>query len=219
MSFVGVFGGTFDPIHIGHVESAREVQDLIGLERILFIPNATPPHRPPPVASARHRLAMVELALADRPTLEADNRELQRDGCSYTVETLRSLQTDNGSVQLCLILGFDAFLGFEAWYQWQEIRRIARLVVMNRPGWPDQAALPVWCRGDVFDPPTALLQGPPGSVAFVEVLPRDISASGLRQRISRGADVRGDVGAAVWQYIVTHGLYGATAPGSVAGGH
>lgn len=212
---VGVFGGTFDPIHNGHVEPVRQLQKRMGLQLVLFLPNAAPPHRSAPVASARHRLAMVKLALAAEPTLRLDDREVKRGGLSYTRDTLRSLQRDYGPNQLCLILGVDAFRGFHTWHLWQEILDIAHIAVMNRPGWPDRSDLPPWCRGRVCSQPEDLLHEGPGRVVFVPVTPRDVSASALRDSIRRGEDVRADVAPAVWIYICEHRLYGAGSRGRV----
>ena len=114
-SVLGIFGGTFDPVHCGHLELAREVRAALDLAAVRFIPAGDPPHRAAPVAPAIHRLAMVELAIADHPGLEVDTREIARRGRSYTVETLEELRSEEPSRRLALIVGADAFLGFPSW--------------------------------------------------------------------------------------------------------
>ena len=139
---LGVFGGTFDPIHCGHLELAREVRAALDLVALRFIPAGDPPHRAAPVESAMHRLAMVELAIADHPGLEIDAREIQRRGRSYTVETLEELRNEQPSRALALIVGGDAFLGFPSWHRWRERFDLAHIVVVARPGIALDGALP-----------------------------------------------------------------------------
>ena len=128
---LGIFGGTFDPIHLGHLELAREVRDALELAAVRLIPAGDPPHRAAPVATAIHRLAMVELAIEDLPGLEVDRREIDRPGRSYTVLTLESLRAEDSARPLALIVGADAFAGFPDWYRWREIS----IVVPNATAW------------------------------------------------------------------------------------
>jgi len=207
VSLVGVFGGTFDPIHNGHVRPIREVQKQAGLDPILFIPNADPPHRQTPVANADHRLAMIKLALEGDPGLLVDDRELKRGGPSFMVDTLRSLQQDYASSRLCLVLGWDAFASFDSWHQWQEILRIAHIVVMNRPGWLDHD-LPRWCGDRIGAGLEDLIAESWGRVVLVTVTPCDVSSTALRQRMHQGLDVHAELAPAVWDYICVQGLYG-----------
>ena len=131
---IGIFGGTFDPIHYGHLRPAQEAMQKLALAELRFVPAAQPPHRPPPLASAAQRLAMIELAIRDLPGFRADDRELQRGGLSYTVLTLESLRAELGNTPLCLLVGADQFRNFETWHRWQEIPDLVHLVVLNRPG-------------------------------------------------------------------------------------
>ncbi len=133
-SVLGIFGGTFDPIHCAHLELAREVRAALDLAAVRFIPAGDPPHRAAPVASAMHRLAMVELAVADHPGLEVDAREIHRRGRSYTVETLEELRDEAPARPLALIVGADAFLGLPTWHRWRELFELAHVVVVARPG-------------------------------------------------------------------------------------
>src|SRR4029453_3192092 len=141
-SVLGVFGGTFDPIHCGHLELAREVRAGLNLDAVRFIPAGDPPHRAAPVAPAIHRLAMVELAIADDPGLEVDTREIQRRGRSYSVETLEDLRCEAPARPLALIVGGDAFLGFPGWHRWRELFALAHVIVVARPGVSFELALP-----------------------------------------------------------------------------
>lgn len=131
---IGVFGGTFDPIHFGHLRSALEICESLDLKEIRFIPCRIPPHRDSPIAGPLERFAMVNAALAGQPNMVADDREIKRDGPSYMVDTLQSLRKELASEPLCLILGMDAFMGLPSWHRWQEILQLAHLVVIHRPG-------------------------------------------------------------------------------------
>lgn len=132
---IGIYGGTFDPVHYGHLRTALEVKEALNLSEVRFVPARLPPHRAPPVASPEARREMLELALAGAPMgFALDLRELERPGPSYMVDTLVSLRRELGAVPVCLLLGMDAFLGLPAWHRWQEIFQLAHLVVMARPG-------------------------------------------------------------------------------------
>jgi len=141
-SVLGIFGGTFDPIHCGHLEVARELRDALGFSAVRFIPAGDPPHRAAPVATPAHRLAMVELAVEGQSGLEVDAREIHRPERSYTVPTLEELWEEDRSRTLALILGADAFLGLPTWHRWRDVFALAHLVIVPRPGVPLEAALP-----------------------------------------------------------------------------
>ena len=204
---VGIFGGTFDPIHYGHLRPAQEAMQKLALAEVRFIPAATPPHRPPPQASAAQRLAMVELAIRGLPGLRADDRELQRGGLSYTVLTLESLRAELGKTPLCLLIGADQFRSFETWYRWQEIPALAHLVVLNRPG-TTAGVLPAWARGRECADLQVLREAPAGQLAFLSVSPQDISATRIRTALARGESVQGLLPEAVLDYIRTNQVYG-----------
>jgi len=132
---VGILGGTFDPIHYGHLRLAEEMRELAGLQQIRFIPTGNPPHRDAPQVSALHRSAMVKLAIADHPDFVLDEREVRRAAKSFTVDTLRELRTELGETQpLCLLMGGDAFLQLHTWHQWEKLLDLAHIVVGYRPG-------------------------------------------------------------------------------------
>ncbi len=204
---VGVLGGTFDPIHYGHLRPAQEAMQRLALAELRFIPAAIPPHRPPPQASAAQRLAMVELAIRGLPGLRADDRELQRGGLSYTVLTLESLRVELATAPLCLLIGADQFRSFETWHRWREIPELAHLVVLNRPG-TAPGTLPDWVRARVCEDFRLLREAPAGRLAFLSVSPQDISASRIRAALAREESAQGLLPEAVLDYIRTNQVYG-----------
>jgi nicotinate-nucleotide adenylyltransferase len=132
---IGIFGGTFDPIHYGHLRTALELKVLLDLAAVHFVPCANPPHRTMPMTDGRLRLRMVEAAIRGEAGFVADDRELARAGVSYTIDTLQSFRAELGGASLCLLLGMDAFLGLPEWHRWQELTTLAHIVVAHRPGW------------------------------------------------------------------------------------
>lgn len=204
---VGIFGGTFDPIHYGHLRAAREVFARLNLSELRFIPAGAPPLRVPPVARPVQRLAMVELAIADLPGFRVDDRELKRAGPSYTVDTLAALRAELGTVPMCLLLGMDQFLGFERWHRWQDIAELAHLVVLNRPGSAPES-LPPWGAARRTEDLPKLRERPGGLLVFLAIQPQDISATRIRAAVARGESIDGLVPPAVQQYILSNRLYG-----------
>lgn len=194
MTAIGIFGGTFDPIHFGHLRTVTEVALTLKLAQVRWLPAATPPHRPPPAASASQRVDMLRLAVAGQALFTVDTRELERSGRSYTVDTLKSLRAELGAAQpLCLILGDDAFRGIETWDRWYAIPDLAHLVVMQRPHvdaqpWP---APPPWASDRVTADASALHHAPAGRVYFHAVRPQPISATQVRAAIAAGEPVSG----------------------------
>lgn len=214
-SVLGVFGGTFDPIHCGHLELARELLTALGLSAIRFVPAGDPPHRAAPVASAAHRLAMVELAIAGHPGLEADAREIRRTDRSYTVTTLEELRDQAPARALALIVGADAFLGLPTWSRWREIFELAHVVVVARPGVVIEGSMSPeladeWSRRLCRDA-SALEARAAGGLIRQDVTAHPISASAIRECLGRRADgidaVRGLLPVAVLAYIERNHLY------------
>ncbi len=203
---IGIMGGTFDPIHFGHLRTALEIAESCGMEQVRFIPGSVPPHRPQPQASAEQRWAMVKLAIEDEPLFYADRRELERQGHSYTVDTLSSLRADLGAkTPLAFVLGMDAFLAFRSWHRWQDIMQLAHLVVMSRPGYaPD----PQDWYGQLLAQTTCELRSTTaGRVTFLAVTQLDISATAIREACKTKKSVRFLLPDAVNQYIQAHKLY------------
>jgi len=132
---IGIFGGTFDPIHCGHLRTAFELWQELRLAEVRLLPAGTPPHRDQLYASAAMRLQMVRAAVQDQPSFVVDDREVRRTGVSYSVDTLTELRHEYPGRSLCLLLGMDAFLGLPHWHRWRELLTLAHIVVAHRPGW------------------------------------------------------------------------------------
>ena len=207
---IGVYGGTFDPVHYGHLRTALEVQQQLGLTELRFIPAASPPHRQPPQATARQRLAMVTRALAGQPGMRVDDRELGRAGPSYMVDTLASLRAEYPATPLVLILGMDALLGLPGWYQWTRLLELAHIAVMERPGvaLPAEGELAELVRRHRVADAGALALQPAGGMAFVPVSQLAISATTIRALLAAGRSPRFLLPDSVLDYIRNEGLYG-----------
>ncbi|WP_127477933.1 nicotinate-nucleotide adenylyltransferase [Sulfurivermis fontis] len=209
---VGILGGTFDPVHFGHLRAALEMLEVLGLAEVRLLPCGQPPHREPPRASATERLAMLELALAGQPGLRVDRRELERSGPSYMVDTLASLRAELGTAPLCLLLGSDAFLGLPQWHRWRELPRLAHLVVLHRPGWTLDAVpapLAEMLAAQRISAAAELMRRPAGGILLQPVTPLDISATAIRAQIAAGRSPRYLLPDAVWDYIRRRNLYAA----------
>lgn len=209
---IGILGGTFDPVHIGHLRAALEVSELLALDELRLVPSARPPHRETPSCSAEHRLAMVREAVRGVAPLSVDARELERDRPSYTLDTLLSLRAELGAqAQLLLLLGWDAFCGLPGWHRWTELLEYCHILVLQRPDAdaeaPERLRDLVAARS-VSDP--LALAGPAGQIAFVWQSPLAISATQIRQLLASGHSARFLVPDAVLAYINAHGLYRAT---------
>jgi nicotinate-nucleotide adenylyltransferase len=199
---IGVFGGTFDPIHFAHLAVAQEAAEVLGLERVLFIPAGRPPHKlDREITPPADRVAMVELAIAGNPRFAVDRLEIEREGPSYTVDTLEALcarrATDGAAPDLTLILSSEAYLALPGWRDPERILELARLAIAPRDGYPsaDTASL---------QPP---IPGSGGRVTFLDGPRMRLSASELRQRAASGRSVRYLVPDAVAAYIDDHDLY------------
>ncbi|MFK7828174.1 MAG: nicotinate-nucleotide adenylyltransferase [Congregibacter sp.] len=206
---VAVFGGTFNPIHHGHLRSALELLESLPLKELRFLPSRQPPHRDAPEVSAEHRAAMVELAIAGEPRFVCDRRELTRDGPSYTYDTLLSLRKELGPRQsLCLVLGCDAALGLPSWHRWEELLSLAHMVVMARPGWaiPPAGAFTTWLNTHI-EPGISLTERPCGSIFLRDLRPLDISATELRGLLQSRKSPRYLMPAEALDYAIEHELY------------
>jgi nicotinate-nucleotide adenylyltransferase len=209
---VGILGGTFDPVHIGHLRGALEVAEQLKLDELRLTPSARPPHRDTPSVSAQDRLAMVRCAVAGVPPLTVDDRELLRDKPSYTIDTLESLRAELAADdQLFLLLGWDAFCGLPSWHRWEELLEHCHIVVLQRPDADSESpdAMRNLLAGRAVSDPKAL-KGPGGKITFVWQTPLSVSATQIRQLLASGKSVRFLVPDAVLAYIDTHGLYRAS---------
>jgi nicotinate-nucleotide adenylyltransferase len=209
---IGILGGTFDPVHIGHLRGALEVAELLKLDELRLTPSARPPHRDTPSVSAQDRLAMVQCAVAGVPPLTVDDRELLRDKPSYTIDTLESMRAELAADdQLFLLLGWDAFCGLPSWHRWEELLEHCHIVVLQRPDADSESpdAMRNLLAGRAVSDPKAL-KGPGGKITFVWQTPLSVSATQIRQLLASGKSVRFLVPDAVLAYIDTHGLYRAS---------
>jgi nicotinate-nucleotide adenylyltransferase len=206
---IGIFGGTFDPVHFGHLRPLLEVKQYLALEEIRLIPCFIPPHRDTPGADAEQRLAMLELGIADTPGFVIDRRELERGGLSYTVDTLRSLRDEIGDGPLCLILGLDAFIDLDSWHEWQALIELAHIVVMWRPGTvlPKTGPVAELVEARQALDPAELTQQSAGKVLFQSVTQLDITATTIREDLAHGRDVKFLMPESVRHYIEANELY------------
>jgi nicotinate-nucleotide adenylyltransferase len=192
---IGVLGGTFDPVHCGHIDLARAAEQALGLTRLLVIPSNVPPHRAAPFASSFHRFAMVALAVANRPGWIASDVELRSPEPSYTSTTLRRLHGDGYQPsELFFLIGADAFAEIETWRDYPRILEFARFAVVSRPGFPI---------GELRRRLPSLAD----QIVAIEAPTADVSATDIRRRIAAGESIAGLVPPAVRQHIEQHGLY------------
>ena len=209
MKSIGVLGGSFDPIHHGHLRLAIETLEALALDQVLLIPLNRPNADKRPCASGDQRLAMLQAALTADSRLRADDRELKRGGMSYTVDTLLSVRGDHPADSLCLILGLDAYHSIGRWHRWQSILDLANVIVAERPGFEKvgTAQVPdVFTKAEVVDP-RQMKERPHGGVYRQRITLLDISSSDIRRRIQQGYSARYLLPDVVHDYILTNALY------------
>ncbi len=205
-----IFGGTFDPVHFGHLRTALDVREALGIPRVYLLPCRTPPHRPEPQLPASARLELLQLAVQDEPALQVDTRELEREGPSWMVDTLQSLRNETGADEpLCLALGMDALAGLAGWHRWRDLTGLCHLVVMQRPDsdWPTEGEVADWLKGAVTSDLGALQKRPAGRVVSVPVTQLDISSTAIRQRLAAGGNARYLLPEAVLKRITQENWY------------
>ncbi len=215
MGPMGIFGGTFDPIHYGHLRTAFEMLQALRFDEVRIMPCGSPPHRGSPVAGAELRLQMVQVATEGQHGFVVDDRELRREGPSYSVDTLITLRGEFPLRSLALIIGMDAFLGLPKWYQWREILQLAHIVIAHRPGWraPDMGPLGELLADRGTHRIGDMHQAKSGHIYIHDVTQLEISSSEIRELVAAGRDPRFLMPDAVRNVIEQSGCYRAAASG------
>jgi nicotinate-nucleotide adenylyltransferase len=208
-ALIGLFGGTFDPVHIGHLRMALELKQQLDMDDMRLIPCHIPPHRQQPVASADHRAAMAQLAIAGCPELSLDKLELGNPDPSYSLHTLREIRAQLGAEPaLCLAMGMDSLATLNTWYGWEHLLELAHIVVAARPGWDLPIAGDL---GDYIDRHQGrgadLRQSPGGSIVIEELTLLPVSATAIRAQIAQGRSPQFLLPDNVWAYILRNNLY------------
>ena len=205
---IGVFGGTFDPVHNGHVVTISELLERLPFEKILVIPNFQPPHRESSQASYKHRFEMASLAFKDIPNTTVDSREYLREGPSYAIKTVKEVMSEEEGAKVVMIVGSDSFVDIHSWYKWEELINLVDFVIMKRPNMPLSKNKKVkdlvsteWFKKDLFE-------GSQLKIFEIEVTPFKISSSSIRERVAKGKKIDHLVNTLVEEYIKVHGLYG-----------
>ena len=209
---IGVLGGTFNPIHFGHLRMAQELADALKFSEVRFIPSAHPPHKTTPEVSAKHRATMVDLAISDNRTFVLDTRELERAGTSYTIDTLISLREDLGEdVALCLIMGSDAFVHLSTWARWQELLNYCHIILVQRPNASKQPKLPdelaLLLQDNYTENIGDLSENSAGYIHMQAITPLDISSTGIRNALKNQLSPRYLAPEKVIDYLLKHKLY------------
>lgn len=206
---IGVMGGTFDPVHFGHLRTANELLQILNLQEVRFIPCQSPVHKDAATASPNHRLAMLQIALGDAPGLLVDDRELLRNGPSYMIETLQSLRAEFPETPLALIVGSDAFINFATWKSWRSIIDLAHIVVPIRAGhkMPLDAEMERFLKAHQDLDYGCLHESLAGKIFLQYVTPLDISSTAIRCQLEAGYNPQFLLPDPVLAYIRTHHIY------------
>ncbi len=207
MSRIGLFGGTFDPVHYGHLRPALELAEHYDLDTLYLLPNHRPQHRNAPQATTHQRIQMLRRAVSDVPRLEVDTREAERNRATYTIDTLTEVAAENPNATLVFFMGVDAFAQFDAWHRWEDILSIANLVVIDRP----DATLSDFARQlierQVKSSGAAITPDSVGVIEQREVTQLAISATAVRGYVNRAQNIRFLLPDTVREYILEHQLY------------
>jgi nicotinate-nucleotide adenylyltransferase len=206
---IGIFGGTFDPVHYGHLRAALEAMERLHLQDFRLLPAGTPPHRANTFASADHRLAMLKLALSRYPELQVDDREVRREGSSFMVDTLGEIRREEGEAPILMMIGQDAANVLDQWHDWHKLFDLAHLVIMRRPESKHiySGALFEQVQPRLVNNPDRLRTSPAGLILPLEVTQLAISSTEIRRQIHAGLSPRFLLPDSVIEYILEHGLY------------
>ncbi|MEX2487964.1 MAG: nicotinate-nucleotide adenylyltransferase [Pseudomonadales bacterium] len=210
-----IFGGTFDPVHNGHLRSAVEVREALGVAKVRLIPACRPPHRDQPATAPADRLEMLKLATRGIDYIEIDDREIKREGKSYTIDTLESIRDEAGTeVSMSLVLGSDAWAILDTWRDWQRLTDLVHVVILRRAGQePDEPeVVRTWSRAKLAENPAALQAHAHGLICRIEVTRLDISATRIRELFSTGRSPDYLMPGEVIEYIRGKGLYNYRRP-------
>ena len=206
---IALFGGTFDPVHLGHLRSAHHVRSVLSLDQVRLVPSLEPPHRKLPESTAEHRLAMLRLAVLDFPGIVVDDREIVRGGSSYSFDTLESFRGEFGlRSSIHLIMGMDAFNKFDEWYRWRDIGHLCNIIVLKRPGnsFVISSLMNDWMKDRVCSL-GQIKERPGGRICFVELEQIDVSSTEIREDLNRGLNTSMQLTTKVASYIQVHRLY------------
>jgi nicotinate-nucleotide adenylyltransferase len=206
---IGILGGTFDPIHFGHLRTALELCQGLDLAEVRLVPCYQPVHRKTPIASPEQRLQMARHAIEFEPALKVDDIEIQRKGPSYTIDTLIALREKLPLTPLCLIMGIDALLSFSSWHRWQDILGLAHLIVVHRPQYqlPQTGIIADLLKDRLKTTSSALHESLNGNIVLHPVTSLEISATDIRKQIAMGKNPRYLLPNNVYKYIQDHGVY------------
>lgn len=206
---IGILGGTFDPIHHGHLRLALELYESLGLSKVHVIPCYQPVHRKMPVASPEQRLAMVTCAIKDEPALYADAREIHRKNPSYMIDTILEMREEMPEARLCLMVGIDAFLGFASWHRWKDILNEAHIVVAHRPQYqlPATGTIADLLKERLQQDPAYIHEHKAGKILLRPITQLEISASDIRKQIAMGRNPRYLLPDSVYDHIIQQGTY------------
>lgn len=206
---IGIYGGTFNPVHYGHLRTALEVSEVFALHELRLLPCAQPAHRTDPEVSAEERVQMLQLAIKDYPQFSCDTRELERAGPSYMVDTLASIRSEiDDAMPLLLFIGTDAFNSLTSWHRWQALFDYAHIVVMTRPGYKPDSLINFYLDRQVDDR-HSLKSCPSGKIYFQQVTQLEISASFIRKAVAEQKNISFLLPESVIEYIQAKRLYRA----------
>jgi nicotinate-nucleotide adenylyltransferase len=207
---VAIFGGTFNPVHNGHLRIAIELAELLEVDNLRMIPCALPAHREAPSVSPEQRLEMLKLGIGDQALLQADDIELRREGPSYTIDTLREIRTQIGdSTPLYLCVGMDVLASLDSWRDWQQLTDFCHLIVSSRPGYqvPKSGPLAEWVKARLCDDLPTLKQSSAGKLHLCNLTMLAISSTAIRNKISASEKIDYLTPAAVVNCIQQQHLY------------
>lgn len=206
---IGILGGTFDPIHLGHLRMALELYEALDLARVHIIPSYQPIYRKKPVASPSQRLNMVQCAVKHEPALYADDREIRREGITYTIDTLIEMRAQMPDIPLCLLLGIDAFIGLPSWQRWEEILQYAHIVVAHRPHYhlPQNGIVAELMQSRLHTETAIIHETLAGAILLKPITALEISATDIRKQIAMGRNPRYLLPDDVYSYIKESGTY------------